>query len=97
MRSSCRWSPSSWPVEKAYDEFDVSWQLSAERGWMLPAYTMPPDAQDVKVMRALVKLTLSRARIDHLAIDIEEACATLERKGGADPIERKRIKTGTGY
>ncbi|HYH53907.1 MAG TPA: glutamate decarboxylase, partial [Solirubrobacterales bacterium] len=24
-----------------YDEFDVSWQLSAERGWMLPAYTMP--------------------------------------------------------
>jgi len=83
--------------EKGYDEFDVSWQLSAERGWMLPAYTMPPDAQDVKVMRALVKLTLSRARIDHLAIDIEEACATLERKGGADPIERKRIKTGTGY
>ena len=27
---------------KDYDEFDVSWQLSAERGWMLPAYTMPP-------------------------------------------------------
>ena len=25
---------------------------------MLPAYTMPPDAQEVKVMRALVKETL---------------------------------------
>jgi len=83
--------------EHPYDEFDVSWQLSAERGWMLPAYTMPPDAEDVKVMRALVKLTLSRARIDHLAVDIEEACATLERKGGADPGERKKIKTGVGY
>ena len=28
---------------KNYDEFDVSWQLSAERGWMLPAYTLPPE------------------------------------------------------
>jgi glutamate decarboxylase len=83
--------------EHPYDEFDVSWQLSAERGWMLPAYTMPPDAEAVKVMRALVKLTLSRARIDHLAGDIEEACATLERKGGADPAERKKVKTGVGY
>ena len=44
--------------EQNYDEFDVSWQLSAERGWMLPAYTMPPDAEDVKIMRALVKQTL---------------------------------------
>ncbi len=83
--------------ERPYDEFDISWQLSAERGWMLPAYTMPPNAEDVKVMRALVKLTLSRARIDHLAVDIEEACATLERKGGADPSERKQVKTGPGY
>ena len=30
---------------------------SAERGWMVPAYTLPPDAQDVKIMRALVKET----------------------------------------
>jgi glutamate decarboxylase len=84
--------------ERPYDEFDVAWQLSAERGWMLPAYTMPPDAEDVKVMRALVKLTLSRARIDHLAVDIEAACATLDSKGGgAHAEERKRVKTGTGY
>jgi len=83
--------------ERPYDEFDVSWQLSAERGWMLPAYTMPPNAEDVKVMRALVKLTLSRERIDHLAADIEAACATLERKGGAHPHERKQVHTGSGY
>jgi len=83
--------------EHPYDEFDVSWQLSAERGWMLPAYTMPPDAEAVKVMRALVKLTLSRGRIDHLAADIEEACATLERKGGVDPAERKKIEIGPGH
>jgi glutamate decarboxylase len=83
--------------EKNYDEFDLSWQLSAERGWMLPAYTMPPDAEEVKVLRALVKQTLSREQIDRLADDIALACATLEKKGGAHPSERKRVKTGTGY
>jgi glutamate decarboxylase len=80
-----------------YDEFDVSWQLSAERGWMLPAYTMPPDAQEVKVMRALVKETLGRAQVDRLADDIAEACETLEEKGGAHPHERKKMKRSPGY
>jgi glutamate decarboxylase len=83
--------------EKDYDEFDVSWQLSAERGWMLPAYTMPPDAEDVKIMRALVKETLSRPQVDRLAADIAQACATLEETGGAHPNERKRIKRGPNY
>jgi glutamate decarboxylase len=82
---------------KNYDEFDLSWQLSAERGWMLPAYTMPPNAEEVKVLRALVKQTLSREQVDRLADDIALACATLEKKGGAHPSERKRVKTGTGY
>jgi glutamate decarboxylase len=83
--------------EKPYNEFDISWQLSAERGWMLPAYTMPPDAQDVTVMRALVKLTMSRAHVDRLADDIAEACETLDKKGGAHSEERKSMKKGSGY
>jgi glutamate decarboxylase len=82
---------------KSYDEFDVSWQLSAERSWMLPAYTMPPNAEDVKVLRALVKQTLSRSQIDRLAEDIEGACATLEKKGNAHPTEREKIKRGSNY
>jgi len=82
---------------REYDEFDVSWQLSAERGWMLPAYTMPPDAQEVKVMRALVKETLGRAQVDRLAGDIAEACKTLDEKGGAHPAERKTMKRTPSY
>jgi len=82
---------------KEYDEFDVSWQLSAERGWMLPAYTMPPDAQEVKVMRALVKETLGRPQVDRLAGDIAEACATLEKKGGAHAEERHKVKRSPNY
>jgi glutamate decarboxylase len=82
---------------REYDEFDVSWQLSAERGWMLPAYTMPPDAQEVKVMRALVKETLNRAQVDRLADDIDEACKTLDEKGAAHPEERRSMKRSPGY
>jgi glutamate decarboxylase len=80
-----------------YDEFDVASQLAAERGWMVPAYTLPPNAEHVTIMRALVKLTLSHTLASKLADDIAEACQTLAKKGGLHPIDRKRAKTGTGY
>jgi glutamate decarboxylase len=64
---------------------------------MVPAYTLPPNAQDVTIMRALVKETLSREHVDTLARDIEEACATLEQKGGARASERRKMVTGSGH
>jgi glutamate decarboxylase len=80
-----------------YDESDVAWQLSAERGWMVPAYTLPPNAQHVKILRALVKETLSRGQVDRLTQDIIDACRTLDDKGPAHPSERAKTKRGTGY
>ncbi|MCB8955840.1 MAG: glutamate decarboxylase [Nocardioides sp.] len=82
---------------EAFDEFDVAWQLSAERGWMVPAYTMPPDAQEVTIMRALVKETMSREHVDTLARDIHDACDTLTAKGGAHDSERAKMVTGPGH
>jgi len=84
-------------ADERYDEFDIAWQLSAERGWMVPAYTLPPDAQDITIMRALVKETLSREHVDTLARDVEEACSTLARKGGAHESERQKMVTGPGH
>ena len=81
----------------SYDESDIAWQLSAERGWMVPAYTLPPDANDVKILRALVKETMSRAQVDRLTQDIEDACRTLDKKGAADQAEREKVKQGSGY
>jgi glutamate decarboxylase len=80
-----------------YDEFDVASQLAAERGWMVPAYTLPPNAEHVTIMRALVKLTLGHTLASTLADDIAEACATLEKKGGLHEIDRQRVKTNTGF
>jgi glutamate decarboxylase len=83
--------------ERDYDEFDVASQLAAERGWMVPAYTLPPNAQHVTIMRALVKLTLGHGMAQTLAADIAQACATLDQKGGLHELDRRRVKTGTGY
>jgi glutamate decarboxylase len=58
---------------------------------------MPPDAQGVTVMRALVKENVSHAAGQTLAGDIADACETLDRKGGLHDSDRKRAKTGTGY
>jgi glutamate decarboxylase len=83
--------------EHPYDEFDVAGQLAGERGWMVPAYTLPPNADHIKIMRALVKLTLGHSLATTLADDIAAACETLEQKGGLHPTERRRVKTSVGY
>jgi glutamate decarboxylase len=80
-----------------FDEFDVAGQLASERGWMVPAYTLPPNADHVKMMRALVKLTLGHTLATTLADDIDEACETLRQKGGLHKRDRRRVKTGVGY
>ena len=95
--SSCRSWPSSSPATADYDEFDIASQLAAERGWMVPAYTLPPNAEHVTIMRALVKQTLGHSLASTLADDIAEACATLDAKGGLHELDRRRVKTGTGY
>jgi glutamate decarboxylase len=83
--------------EHDYDEFDIASQLAAERGWMVPAYTLPPNADHVTIMRALVKLTLGHSLATTLAADLAQACETLDRKGRLHELDRKRVKTGTGY
>jgi glutamate decarboxylase len=83
--------------EQPYDEFDLASQLAAARGWMVPAYHLPPNAQKVKLMRVLVKLTLGYSLAEKLAEDLDEACKTLKEKGGVHPSERKRVHTATGY
>jgi glutamate decarboxylase len=46
----------------------------------------------VKMMRALVKLTLNRSLVDTLAEDIGQAIKTLEEKGPVSDRERKRVR-----
>jgi len=58
-----------------------------------PAYTLPPNADHVTIMRALVKLTLGHSLVTTLADDIAKACDRLEKKGGLYELDRRRVKT----
>jgi len=44
-------------IPRAYDEYDVSDRLK-EHGWVLPAYTMAPNAKHIKLLRAVIRYEL---------------------------------------
>ncbi len=70
-----------------YNEFDISNKVR-ERGWILAAYSMPPDAQTVNSLRIVVRPHINRNVAELLGDDIERACEFLEEHGGnAKPPE----------
>lgn len=81
----------------AYDEFDVAAELASERGWMVPAYTMPADAQEEVVMRALVKENVSHSAAHTLHEDLARACKSLDKRGPLSAHQRNRGQRGPGY
>uniref|UniRef100_A0A383VZT6 Glutamate decarboxylase n=1 Tax=Tetradesmus obliquus TaxID=3088 RepID=A0A383VZT6_TETOB len=64
------------PVDRGFDEYDVSDRLK-EHGWVLPAYTMPPNARDVKLLRAVIRVDHSMTLVEKLIGHISEALALL--------------------
>jgi glutamate decarboxylase len=63
--------------------------LLRERGWIVPAYTLPPDAEHITVLRMVVKENFSRDMVDMLAHDLGAALRTLAR-GERPPGHRAR-------
>ncbi len=59
------------------DVFELSERLR-ERGWIVPAYTLPPEAESVAVLRMVVKENFSRDMADMLGADIEAALAKID-------------------
>ena len=70
--------------DPGFDVYHLSARLR-ERGWIVPAYNLPPDAQDVHLMRVVVRLDLSRQMIDVLLNDLVHAWEDLAKE---QPVER---------
>jgi glutamate decarboxylase len=51
--------------------------LLRERGWIVPAYTLPPNAEHVTVLRMVVKENFSRDMVDMLSHDLGVAMRAL--------------------
>lgn len=73
-----------WTMSPEYDK-DAKWTLFdlqdklMQSGWMVPAYTMPKDIEDMVVMRIVVRQGMSRDMADMLIEDITNAVAELEK------------------
>ena len=61
--------------------------LLRERGWIVPAYTLPPNAEHITVLRMVVKENFSRDMVDMLAHDVRLAMHTLSK---GEPIHPHR-------
>ncbi len=67
--------------------------LLRERGWIVPAYTLPANAESITVLRMVVKENFSRDMVDMLAHDLRLSVNGLERvKGGGRLLRRGAAK-----
>lgn len=60
-----------------YDEFQIS-DMLRRFGWIVPAYTMPPDAQHVTVLRVVIREDFSRTLAERLVNDITKVLHDLD-------------------
>lgn len=65
-----------------------------EKGWIIAAYTLPPNAESVAVMRVVVRENFSRDMADMLRDDLLEAFDALEKRAAKDGKKKtKKRKT----
>ena len=64
--------------------------LLRERGWIVPAYTLPPNAEHLTVLRLVVKENFSRDMADMLARDIHGSMDAMRGTTTAHPHGARR-------
>lgn len=60
-----------------HNEFEVS-DLLRRFGWIVPAYTMPPDAQHITVLRVVIREDFSRTLAERLVSDVQKVLLELD-------------------
>jgi glutamate decarboxylase len=79
----------SWKLREGVDHgftlFDLADRLRT-RGWLIPAYTMPPQREDLAVQRILVRHGFSRDLAALLMDDYRDALAHFDRHPVSSPL-----------
>ncbi|CAM5707976.1 glutamate decarboxylase [Streptomyces aurantiogriseus] len=81
------------PGVEAYDVFDVSRRLR-ESGWLVPAYTFPPDREDLSVLRVVCRNGFSEDLADLFVEDLTRLLPELRRQ--PHPLTRDK-EAATGF
>ncbi len=77
--------------DQSFTVFEISDMLK-QRGWIVPAYTMAPDAEDIAVLRIVVKEGLSLDLAHILINDIKFVLEHLKTTTQKDTTDVKSIK-----
>src|SRR4029079_12193543 len=56
---------------------DLVGELAQRRGWLVPAYHLPPANDDQQILRMLVKINQTRELVDALTSDFHDSIAHL--------------------
>jgi len=85
----------SWSLKESVDPgfnlFDLSDRIRM-RGWQIAAYSMPPNRQDLVIMRILVRHGVSRDLADLLITDLKSCMAYFEK----NPVTHKGTEEESG-
>lgn len=87
-----------WYMDPEYDKnanwtlFDLQDKLM-QSGWMVPAYTMPKNIEDMVVMRIVVRQGMTQDMADMLMGDIRNAVAELEKLEYPTPSRQAYMKS----
>lgn len=71
-----------------YTAYDVSRKLR-ELGWLVPAYTMPPNREDLVVLRIVVRNGFSHDMASLFLRDLAASVAWLDGLSGPMPVEQQ--------
>jgi glutamate decarboxylase len=82
--------------EEPFTASDLVGELAQLRGWMVPAYHLPPANDDQQIMRMLVKLNQTRELVDALVSDFHDSIARL-RERAAGRSASGPVHSGHGY
>lgn len=84
----------AWTVraDAGFDAFQLSAKLK-EYGWIVPAYSMPKNAQHINVLRVVVREHLSRDMAESLIEDIRRCVKALQSSSIKEGPNKKPKKT----
>jgi glutamate decarboxylase len=82
--------------DQPFSADDLVGELARRRGWLVPAYKLPPANDDQRVIRILVRINQTRELADALADDIDASIDDLRKRARGEHV-RSRAHRGHGY
>jgi glutamate decarboxylase len=82
--------------DEPYTGSELVGELAKRRGWMVPAYQLPPANEDQQILRMLVKVNQTRELVDALADDFRASIDYLRKRSAGHDVAPP-VHTGHGY